>query len=82
MRSCLITIIIGLLHLANASAMTVSGDIVLLTSPPVSAAAGDLVSNNSTYAWTERQAVWPTDPYSVDVIPWQNNVQGVYTSGD
>ncbi len=78
MRIPLIALITGLLHLPAAGAITVSGDVSLLATPPASSARGDLVSRTTAYAWTERSNVFVNDPLSVEVIPFQNNAAGVY----
>lgn len=80
MRVHLITVIAALLHLANAGAMTVSGNVSLLPAPPVAAGPGDLVSGTNAFFWTERYDLSLPSPLAMDVIPFQNNAVGMYTS--
>lgn len=81
MRIYLIAAIAALLHFVSAGAMTVSGDISLLPTPPVAAGPGELVSRNSAFAWTEGRNLSLLDPLFVDIIPFQNSRTGMYKSG-
>lgn len=79
-RVCLITAIATLLHLANAGAVTVSGDVSLLLTPPAAIATGDLASSDYALLWMEQYDLSLPDPVSIDAIALQNNEIGLYTS--
>jgi|GEM_PF-4794571 len=81
MRIYLITLITFLLQFSSATAMTVSGDILLLSAAPADAGTGNLVSGKHAFAWAEQSNISLTAPLSVDVIPFQNNAAGTYNSG-
>ncbi len=79
-RVCLITVTATLLHLANAGAMTVSGDVSLLLTPPAATGTEDLAFSNYAVLWTEQYDLSLPDPVSIDAIALQNNATGMYTS--
>jgi len=81
MRIYLITAITFLLQFSSATAMTVSGDILLLSAAPSDAGTGSLISAKHAFAWAEQSNISLTAPLSVDVIPLQNNAAGTYNSG-
>jgi hypothetical protein len=79
-RVCLITAIATLLHIANAGAVTVSGDVSWLIAPPAATGSGDLAFSNYAVLWTEQYDLSLPDPVSIDAIALQNNEIGLYTS--
>jgi len=78
MRAHLIFSIATLLLCSNAGALTVSGDISLLSTPPVAAGPGGLVSGGRTFAWAEGRDVSLSAPLFVDIVPFLNNSAGTY----
>lgn len=53
-RVCLITVTATLLHLANAGAVTVSGDVSLLLTPPAATGTEDLAYRDYAVLWTKQ----------------------------
>lgn len=63
-----------------ASALSVTGDAMIIAPPP-SAAHMQLESNDGAFVWAEQSGVVVTDPFLVDVIPFQNHPENKYDSG-
>jgi len=78
MRVHLIIAIAAILVFSNAGAITVSGDVSLLSTPPSAAGPGNLVSRQHAFAWAEQRDVSLSGPLFVDVVPFQNNSAGIY----
>jgi len=78
MQIKLLISIVALLFLANAGAMTVSGNISLLSAPPVSNTSGNLTSTTNAFLWSEQSDLSLLSPIRIDVIPYRNNTTGLY----